>query len=332
MHKGEGNLSHIMLKTKLITNISDIPPEWIFEFYLNLHEKLIGQTVKIKSIFNPKDTEPSLTVYRGSKVGIYMFNDFSVGFSGTGFKLLEHMFPDKTRAEIFKKLVEDYTKYGKGYEKKETLVREFKLVDLVLRKWNVNDKAFWTKYNISSEILSKYKVIPIENFTTRSSLGNDYQEYTNSDKLCYGYFNKEGVVYKIYRPESELRFITFHTQIQGLDQLEGRDYLIISSSLKDIMSLMSFNITNIESIAPTGENASLPDQFISQWKRNYKKVITLFDNDQPGINAMERYEKLYNFPYAHIKLGKDLSDSVRDYGVEKTRTELILILKHIIHG
>ena len=37
--------------TSLISDLTQIPKEWAFEFYLNLNEKLTGQDIKIKSIF-----------------------------------------------------------------------------------------------------------------------------------------------------------------------------------------------------------------------------------------------------------------------------------------
>ena len=50
-----------MIRT--IFNIDDIPSNWIFENYCNLNEKLYGQSVKILSMFNHKDTVPSMVIY-----------------------------------------------------------------------------------------------------------------------------------------------------------------------------------------------------------------------------------------------------------------------------
>ncbi len=50
-----------MISTKNITtSFNDIPPTWIFEFYLNLSEKLNGQDVKITSLMICSILEPSL--------------------------------------------------------------------------------------------------------------------------------------------------------------------------------------------------------------------------------------------------------------------------------
>jgi len=50
-----------MISTKhIISDLKDVPREWVFENYLNLKEKLTGQDVKILSAFNSKDKVPSM--------------------------------------------------------------------------------------------------------------------------------------------------------------------------------------------------------------------------------------------------------------------------------
>ena len=52
-----------MISTKnLIARLEDVPKEWVFEFYLKLSEKLTGQSVKIKSIFNSREKTPSMHI------------------------------------------------------------------------------------------------------------------------------------------------------------------------------------------------------------------------------------------------------------------------------
>ena len=53
-----------MISTKgLISDIKDVPDEWIYEYYLNLKEKLTGQDIKMLSAFNSKDKVPSMFIY-----------------------------------------------------------------------------------------------------------------------------------------------------------------------------------------------------------------------------------------------------------------------------
>ena len=52
-----------MIRTKsLVSDLKDVPKTWAFEYYLNLQEKLCGQDVKMKYIFNLKDKNNSMFV------------------------------------------------------------------------------------------------------------------------------------------------------------------------------------------------------------------------------------------------------------------------------
>ena len=61
---------------------------------------------------------------------------------------------------------------------------------------------------------------------------------------------------------------------------------------------------------------------INNLKNKYKKVITLFDNDDAGKNAIDKYAKAYNINGCALSICKDISDAVKKYGVEKVNAEL----------
>jgi hypothetical protein len=106
------------------TDSFPVPSEWIFENFLNLSEKLTGQSVSIKSIFNPSDTNPSMIIYYHSS-GRYKFNDFSSGTSGDGVDLIQKIFKLKTRQEAFNKTLELYNSADHtGYEKVDIIKTE----------------------------------------------------------------------------------------------------------------------------------------------------------------------------------------------------------------
>ena len=95
------------------------------------------------------------------------------------------------------------------------------------------------------------------------------------------------------------------------------------------MSLSKFGF-NAEFVAPDSENTIIPQGAITMYKTKYQKIITLFDNDDAGKKASERFVDSYNIPGVILPLSKDLSDSVRDYGIEKTREVLYPLLKEAI--
>jgi hypothetical protein len=60
----------------IVLDYSEIPSSWIFEHYCNLNFKLIGQDVKIKSLFNKDDKVPSMSIYYDKRKKIYKFRRF----------------------------------------------------------------------------------------------------------------------------------------------------------------------------------------------------------------------------------------------------------------
>lgn len=70
-----------MISTKhIVTSIAEVPSSWVFETYCNLSEKLIGQDVKIRSLFNSRDTVPSMVIF--CREDRYFFKDFSTDKGG----------------------------------------------------------------------------------------------------------------------------------------------------------------------------------------------------------------------------------------------------------
>jgi DNA primase len=96
---------------------------------------------------------------------------------------------------------------------------------------------------------------------------------------------------------------------------------------------MAFNklgISNIEAIAPDSENTMIGEKVIGELKLKYNKIVVLFDNDEPGIKAAERYKDKYGFSYILLPMEKDLSDSVKEHGIDKVREVLFPLLKQAL--
>ena len=156
--------------------------------------------------------------------------------------------------------------------------------------------------------------------------------FTFSNPYMYGYFRNDGSLYKIYTPKNtEKKFIKVENYIQGLEQLKyDCKYLLITSSLKDLMTFDKLSIGNIESIAPDSENTMISETVIKELKSRYSKIIILFDNDEPGIKAAQKYKEKYGLDYVILPLEKDLSDSVKLHGIDKVREVLFPLLKQAL--
>ena len=116
-----------------------------------------------------------------------------------------------------------------------------------------------------------------------------------------------------------------------MDQLQyDCKYLLIVSSLKDLMSFKKLGIGNIECIAPDSENTMIGESTVSVLSKQYNSIIVLFDNDEPGIKAAQRYTDKYGIKSINLDLSKDLSDSVKDHGIEAVRDKLLSLLKEAL--
>jgi len=325
-----------MISTKnIISDLEDVPREWVFEYYLNLKEKLIGQDIKMLSAFNVKDKVPSMFIYRNGDY--YKFKDFSSGFQGDHIELVRHLFNYDARFKAADKIIRDYqeyVKYNVPAEREPIKFHDkFKVVDYEMRHWNSQDSKFWTSFRIGSTLLAKYNVVPLAYFTMeKKEEDGSITSFKFSKPYLYGYFRQDGELYKIYMPKNlDKKFIKVQNYVQGIDQLTYEaKYLVITSSLKDLMCFNKLGIGNVECIAPDSENTMIGESVMTKLSKRYFKTIILFDNDEPGIKAAQRYQDKYGFSYVVLDMSKDLSDSIKDHGIEAVRDKLLPLLKQAL--
>ena len=329
-----------MLKTKsVISSVVDVPRAWVFEFYLHIGV-LHGQDLKIKSPFNPGEKNASFFVYFSKTANKYMYKDFSTDRQGDGVGLVKELFTLTTRGEAAHKIIDDYNIYLQANPDAQlqndfALQRKYKVTTFTPRNWNVLDQKFWTSFHIGSKRLKHYRVTPLSDYI----LNRDNHDGTTSTLLMnqtmmYGYFRADGTLYKIYQPFSrDNKFIKVQDYIQGTDQLTFKvPYLIISSSLKDMMAFDALGFKNAECVAPDSENIPIPERIVNNYKKKYKGVCTIFDNDAAGIKSMNKYKELYELPFVHLVLEKDLADNNKEHGIKNTRIHLYPLLTKALTG
>jgi hypothetical protein len=326
-----------MISTKnLIYDLADVPREWAFEHYLNLTEKLTGQDIKMKSVFNIREKTPSMCIYI-DRNNIYRFKDFSSGNGGDSIALVQSLFNLPTRGSASYKIIEDYNQYvlnnGHNVIKSYKQHSKFKVTDYEMRHWNTLDQKYWMGYHIGSRLLSRYNVVPLEYYVMTKTDENDVvSSITIRGNYIYGYFREDGNLYKIYQPKvKDSKFIKVRDYIQGTEQLVfDKPYLIIASSLKDLMAYQKLKISNSEVIAPDSENTMIPENIMNSISSKYHKVCVLFDNDEAGIKAAEKYKSRYGFEYVVLEMEKDLSDAIKVHGIDKVRENLLPLLKQAL--
>lgn len=316
-----------MFNTKnLVHDIKDVPVSWIFEHFCKLKEKLIGQDVKIKSLFNPTEKTPSMCLFV-AKEGYYIYKDFSTGKGGTAINLVKDLtgLPFHKVAQLIVETYNEYVLHNNGGQDIKEFKKQsrYKVSKHFVRNWTTQDQYFWTQFNIGSKLLDEYHVRPLSNYC----MTKDDDELCISGLYIYGYFRKDGTLYKVYQPKTlDRKFIKITDYVQGTEQLGNHPFLLITSSLKDIMSLKSLKL-NIDIVAPDSENTMIKKELMEQYIKTYKKIILMFDNDVPGITSMQKYKETYpSLEIAVLPMSKDISDSIKDFGAKEVRNKLVPIL------
>ena len=323
-----------MISTKnLVSDESKVPSAWVFQYYLDLPESLTGQNVRIHSIFNPGERTPSMWVFVDKSTRQYKFKDFSTGNYGNKIDLIKELFSIDYSKAVFK-MINDYNKFALEKGKYNIEVKDhprYKVDYCSERLWNRLDQQYWLQFNIGKLTLEKYNVKPLEYYTMSKDDPDGVKTIRMEYPKLYGYFDKDGKVYKIYQPsQKKYKFIKINAHLQGFDQLEyNQPYLVICSSLKDAMCLSQFGY-NLEVIAPDSENTVIKPYIIQNLENKYKKVITLFDNDVAGHNAVSKYKELYNISGIWLDSSKDIADLVKEKGFDAAHREIKVKLKSIL--
>jgi len=208
-------------------------------------------------------------------------------------------------------------KFTMGYlaykQKPLKLVQKQTIIQKRRRKWNKDDKNFWSKYLISKEILLTFGVEPITHYWIN---GNRFT--CKSITYVYRFGNK----FKIYAPYEEENKWASNTNkeiIQGYKQLPVKGNLcIITSSLKDVMCLFAMGIP---AIALQSEMQMPKEETIKELKERFKKVALFYDNDfnnpnNPGQTMAKKICTKYRLNNIIIPDNyelKDLSDYIAHF-------------------
>lgn len=313
-----------MIATKnIVCSIEDVPSAWIFEKYTPLEVKLTGQDVKIRSIFNTSDNIPSLSIF--CKNNRYFFKDFSTDLGGDGVAFVSVLL-QIDRAQAINKILNDYREYCKNNKNiNQSIIssNKYYLSEYVIRSWNESDvRYWWNQYHIPSKLLEKYNIKPLQSYTYKKE-GNEYEPSSSvhiTNRLIYGYFKKSGELFKIYQPyikDKKFLNVSGFNYLQGQEQLERKDRLIICSSLKDGLCLKLLKNIDCDFVAPSSEGVLIESNKIEKLKSVYKYVYVLMDNDAAGLKSTERYISTYNLKDLYLKLEKDVSDSVKKYNLDR---------------
>jgi len=196
-------------------------------------------------------------------------------------------------------------------------------IQVQIKKYSNEELEWWKQFGIDIKLLKKYHVYSLQHVFLNGEL-----KFTSSNKCpIYGYYfgkdkNKKEL-WKIYFPlRKEFRFINSLSKkiLQGYHQLpkEG-DLLIITKSMKDVISLKGFGYN---ACAPNSETLFISDKQLEEFKKRFRHILVMYDNDRPGKHNMWIIRKQYpelNYFFLPWYLAKDFTDSVKLVGVENMK-------------
>jgi len=281
---------------------------------INRYYPIPGVQKYFKSPFR-KEKHPSALFYP-TKGGRLRYNDFQISEGVLGFIALLYNIGIK---ETEKMILNDFS--GNISNKKRNPIKTIKkykklgnkptIIQPIYRQYRQYDFDYWMQGGITKEWLTHptVNIYPATKIKIDSKKGNFI---IRLDKLAYIYpFHIFDNIrrYKVYQPDSlNMKWITNSNTgvggvVQGWETLpknNNNNLCVISSSFKD-SGVIECN-ARIPSFAPNNEGAWLPSQIIPKLNQRYNKILTWFDNDEPGIKAAKKYKEKYGYDYIHIPL------------------------------
>lgn len=205
---------------------------------------------------------------------------------------------------------------------------ETSTIQVQIKEFTKEELDWWKQFGISFKTLKKYKIYSIKHVFLNGNL-----RFSSSDKCpIYGYYfgkdKNRKELWKIYFPLSKkenkhIRFLNNlpTKKLQGYKQLkDSGNILIITKSQKDCMCFYEFGIN---AVAPSSESTFCSKEQIDEFKKRFKHIIVVYDQDKAGKHNMYKirlkYPELDFFVIPRYLKAKDFSDLRKLYGEEKTK-------------
>jgi len=305
----------------------------------DVYRHYLGSKFKVGQIMSSpfrEDKHPSFGVFKSTN-GAILWKDQATGKTGnivTFVKEIEGLYHNKQALKlIYDKFVRGIIQpTPEGIRIRNSYSKLRKSISIKRQNFTKNDDEYWSQYHIERETLKKYNVYPITFFWVNDIL-QPFRYSKDNPMYAYKIFDK----FKIYRPYSEYRKDKWRTNcsaidIQGYEQLpKNGDLLIITKSLKDVMVLYELGYN---AVALQSENDKLNHKIYKDLSERFKRIVILFDNDEPGKDSAIKLAGEYNLEYIFIDSSvyslynvKDISDYICVFGKNKTIELIKSLLK-----
>jgi hypothetical protein len=192
------------------------------------------------------------------------------------------------------------------------------IIKVEIMPYDQKDLEFWAQFNISLAILKHFNVRRVKRAWINGEL-----RYMNVERdRCYRYIENDKI--KLYRPNNKkMKFRNnYIVEFEAMSVLPRTgDLLVISKSMKDVMTLYSLGIV---AVCPKSEGNILNPETMESFFTHFKEVCIWYDADATGLQKSMAVYELYKDKgirrlVHNPLLGKDVSDIVKNHGIEELK-------------
>ena len=205
-------------------------------------------------------------------------------------------------------VTEEYKKIVSEYKQPEDLGKRYSLIQVITRKFNNDELAYWNSYHQSLQDLRDNNVYAVKKVYLNKSLFA-----IKDNELTFGYFYDGH--WKIYRPfaDKKVKWVPNNVPITAMDgksDIKDCKIAFINKSKKDYMVMKklfpcSCAVQNEGLGCFSAEN-------VEYLRANSEKQILSFDSDVTGVTNSQQITKVFGFGYLNVPK-KYLTEGIKDW-------------------
>lgn len=205
-------------------------------------------------------------------------------------------------------VTEEYKKIVSAYKQPEDLGKRYSLIQVITRKFNNDELAYWNAYHQSLQDLRDNNVYAVKKVFLNKSLFA-----IKDNELTFGYFYDGH--WKIYRPfaDKKVKWVPNNVPITAMDgklDITNCDVAFINKSKKDYMVMKKLFPC---SCAVQNEGIGcFSEENIEYLRANSEKQILSFDSDVTGVANSQQITKVFGFGYLNVPK-KYLTEGIKDW-------------------
>lgn len=309
----------------------------IFRWYMPTKDWKLNEIT-----YSPFRNEKNPSFIIGNKRGYISFIDFgNTEFRGDCFTFVKKLYNLSNLDEVLKKIdadfglgissgiVKDYKKITGEYKQPE-IVKRNTLIQVVTRKFTIEELAYWNAYHQDLADLRANNIYSIKSLYLNKKI-----YHLKDTELRFGYFYNG--YWKIYRPFAGKKEKWFPnnvpiTTMDGKEDIMGCEIAFINKSKKDHMVIKKLFPC---SCAVQNEGiACFSPENVEYIKSNSEAQVLSFDSDVTGVKNSQQITELFGFGYCNVPRKylqegiKDWADLAKIHGMQAV--EEVLKQKHLL--